>query len=102
MFAHHQGGLLNAAQLARGLGVSGATIAHYLDLLVDLLLVRRLPPLLANVGKRLVRSPKVYVRDSGLLHALLRLVDKEAILGHPAAVPGSAGLGIAKLLGISC
>jgi predicted AAA+ superfamily ATPase len=55
----------------RGIVVIGKTIAHYLDLMVDLLLVRRLPPHLPNAGKRLVRSPKVYVRDSGLLHALL-------------------------------
>ena len=70
MLAHQQGGLLNAAQIARGLGVSGTTVAHYLDLMVDLLLVRRLPPRLAKVGKRMVRSPKVYVRDSGLAHVL--------------------------------
>jgi predicted AAA+ superfamily ATPase len=98
MFAHHQGRLLNAAQLARGLGVSGATIAHYLDLMVDLLLVRRLPPRLPNVGKRLVRSPKVYVRDSGLLHALLGLADKEAVLGHPVAGPSWEGMAIENLL----
>jgi uncharacterized protein len=98
MLAHHQGGLLNAAQLARGLGVSGATIAHYLDLMVDLLLVRRLPPRLPNAGKRLVRSPKVYVRDSGLLHALLGLADKEALLGHPIAGPSWEGMAIENLL----
>jgi len=98
MFAHHQGGLLNAAQLARGLGVSGATIAHYLDLMVDLLLVRRLAPRLPNVGKRMVRSPKVYVRDSGLLHALLGLADKEAVLGHPVAGPSWEGMAIENLL----
>ena len=98
MFAHHQGGLLNAAQLARGLGVSGATVAHYLDLMVDLLLVRRLPPYLANVGKRLVRSPKVFVRDSGLVHALLGLADKEALLGHPVAGPSWEGMAIENLL----
>jgi hypothetical protein len=92
MFAHRQGGLLNAAQLARSLGVSGTTIAHYLDLMVDLLLVRRLPPRLANAGKRLVRSPKVYVRDSGLVHALLGLPDKDAILGHPVAGPSWEGM----------
>lgn len=97
MFAHHQGGLLNAAQLARSLGVSGKTIAHYLDLMVDLLLVRRLPPRLANAGKRLVRSPKVYVRDSGLLHALLGLAGKEAILGHPVAGPSWEGMVIENL-----
>jgi predicted AAA+ superfamily ATPase len=98
MFAHHQGGLLNAAQLARGLGVSGATIAHYLDLMVDLLLVRRLAPRLPNVGKRLVRSPKVYVRDSGLVHALLGLADKEAVLGHPIAGGSWEGMVIENLL----
>jgi predicted AAA+ superfamily ATPase len=83
MLAHNQGGLLNAANIARGLGVSGATVGHYLDLMVDLLLVRRLAPRLGNVGKRLVRSPKIYVRDSGLLHALLGVGDKEGLLGHP-------------------
>ncbi|HSZ71013.1 MAG TPA: ATP-binding protein [Solirubrobacteraceae bacterium] len=98
MLAHHQGGLLNAAQLARGLGVSGTTIAHYLDLMVDLLLVRRLPPLLPNLGKRLVRSPKVYVRDSGLLHALLGLIDKEALLGHPVLGPSWEGMVIENII----
>jgi uncharacterized protein len=98
MFAHHQGGLLNAAQLARGLGVSGTTIAHYLDLMVDLLLVRRLAPRLPNAGKRLVRSPKVYIRDSGLVHALLGLADKEAVLGHPVAGPSWEGMAIENLL----
>jgi predicted AAA+ superfamily ATPase len=98
MFAHHQGGLLNAAQLARGLGVSGTTIAHYLDLMVDLLLVRRLAPRLPNAGKRLVRSPKVYIRDSGLVHALLGLADKEAVLGHPIVGPSWEGMAIENLL----
>lgn len=101
MLAHQQGGLLNAAQLARGLGVSGATVAHYLDLMVDLLLVRRLAPRLANAGKRLVRSPKVYVRDSGLAHALLGLADKEALLGHPVAGPSWEGLAIENLLAVA-
>lgn len=101
MLAHQQGGLLNAAQLARGLGVSGATVGHYLDLMVDLLLVRRLPPRLANAGKRLVRSPKVYVRDSGLVHALLGLADKEAVLGHPVAGGSWEGLAIENLLAVA-
>ena len=101
MLAHRQGGLLNAAQIARGLGVSGVTVSHYLDLMVDLLLVRRLPPRLANVGKRLVRSPKVYVRDSGLVHALLGLVDKEAVLGHPVAGPSWEGMAIENLLAVA-
>ena len=69
--------------VARGLGVDGKTAAAYLGLLVDLLLVRRLPAWHRNVGKRLVKSPKVYVRDSGIAHALLGIRDKEALLGHP-------------------
>jgi predicted AAA+ superfamily ATPase len=99
MLAHSQGGLLNAAHLARGLGVSGATVGHYLDLMVDLLLVRRLPPRLTNAGKRLVRSPKVYVRDSGLVHALLGLTDKETVLGHPVSGATWEGLVIENAIG---
>jgi uncharacterized protein len=83
MLAHNQAQVLNAANLVRGLGVDGKTVAGYLDLLVDLLLVRRLPAWHHNVGKRLVKSPKVYVRDSGIAHALLGIRDKEALLGHP-------------------
>jgi uncharacterized protein len=101
MLAHRQGGLLNAAHLARGLGVSGVTASHYLDLMVDLLLVRRLPPRLASVGKRLVRSPKVYVRDSGLVHALLGLADKEAVLGHPVAGSSWEGMVVESLLAVA-
>ncbi|HET8956427.1 MAG TPA: ATP-binding protein [Solirubrobacterales bacterium] len=101
MLAHSQGGLLNAANIARGLGISGATVGNYLDLLVDLLLVRRLPPRLANAGKRLVRSPKVYVRDSGLLHALLGIADKESLLGHPVVGGSWEGLVIENLIGVA-
>jgi len=83
MLAHNQAQILNAASLARGLAVDGKTVAGYLDLLVDLLLVRRLPAWHKNIGKRLVKSPKVYVRDTGIAHALLGIQDKEALLGHP-------------------
>jgi predicted AAA+ superfamily ATPase len=83
MLAHNQAQVLNAANLASGLGVDGKTVARYLDLLVDLLLVRRLPPWQRNAGKRLVKAPKVYVRDSGIAHALLGIRDKEMLLGHP-------------------
>lgn len=83
MLAHHQGGLLNTAQFARNLGVDVKTASGYFDLLVDLMLVRRLLPWHANLGKRLVKSPKVYVRDSGLVHALLNIPDKETLLAHP-------------------
>ena len=83
MLAHSQAQILNAAGLSRGLAVDGKTVARYLDLLVDLLVVRRLPAWHRNIGKRLVKSPKVYVRDTGLAHALLGIRDKEALLGHP-------------------
>jgi len=83
MLAHSQAQMLNAANLARALGVDGKTIAGYLDLLVALLLVRRLPAWHHNAKKRLVKSPKVYVRDTGIAHALLGIRDKEALLSHP-------------------
>lgn len=99
MLAHEQGATLNAARLARGLGVDGKTVGRYLDLLVDLLLVRRLQPFHANVGKRLVKSPKVYVRDSGIVHTLLGLDGREAVLGHPVAGGSWEGFVIESLLG---
>lgn len=98
MLAHQQGSLLNAAALARALAVDGKTIANYLDLLVDLLLVRRLQPWHDNVKKRLVKSPKVYVRDSGLVHALLGIEDQEVLLGHPVAGGSWEGLAIESLI----
>jgi predicted AAA+ superfamily ATPase len=82
MLAHHQGGLLNVAQLARNLGVDVKTAQSYIGLLCDLLLLRRLPPWHTNAGKRLVKAPKVYVRDSGLLHALLGIGSGEQLLSH--------------------
>jgi len=82
MLAHHQGGLLNVAQLARNLGVDAKTAASYIDLLCDLLLVRRLQTWHTNTGKRLVKAPKVYVRDSGVLHALLGIGHREQLLSH--------------------
>lgn len=98
MLAHHQGGLLNAAALARGLGVDGKTIAAYLDLLVDLLLVRRLAPWHSNAGKRLVKSPKIYVRDSGLVHALLAIGDANQLAGHPVVGASWEGFVIESLI----
>lgn len=83
MLAHAQGGLWNGAKIAAGIGVSGQTAGRYLDFFVDMLLVRRLAPWVSNAGKRLVRSPKVYVRDSGVAHALLGITDREALFGHP-------------------
>ena len=98
MLSHRQSGLLNAAELARSLGVDGKTVASYLDLLVDLLLVRRLEPWHANVGKRLVKSPKIYVRDSGLAHALLGLGSTEQLLGHPIVGSSWEGFVIETLI----
>ena len=98
MLAHNQGQMLNAAQLASGLGVSGHTVARYLDIMVDLLLVRRLQPWTTNAGKRLVRTPKVYVRDAGLLHALLGIRNQEELLGHPVVGSSWEGLLIENIL----
>jgi predicted AAA+ superfamily ATPase len=83
MLAHGQGALLNAARLAASLMTSAQTVDRYLDLMVDLLLVRRLRPFHAHVGKRLVKSPKVYIRDSGIVHALLGIADYAALAGNP-------------------
>lgn len=83
MLAHNQGSVLNQARIASALGVANPTIDRYIDLLVDLQLVRRLRPWGGNLGKRLVKSPKVYVRDSGILHGLLELQTLNDLLGHP-------------------
>ena len=83
MLAHQQGTMLNASTLGRALEISTQSVNRYIDLLTDLLLVRRLLPLRANVGKRLAKSPKVYVRDSGLLHALLGITSLDQLAGHP-------------------
>ena len=83
MLAHTQGELLNASKLASSLGVESVTVSRYLDLMVDLLLVRRLESWHGNVKKRLVKSPKTYVRDSGIVHTLLQIPDYEALLGYP-------------------
>ena len=83
MLAHAQGELLNSSKLASSLGVESVTVSRYLDMMVDLLLVRKLVPWHGNVKKRLVKSPRTYVRDSGVVHALLQIPNYEALLGHP-------------------
>ena len=98
MLAHLQGELLNLSALARNLGLDGRTVARYLDLLSDLYLLRRLPPLEANLGKRLIKSPKLYLRDSGLVHALLGLADLEALLAHPVVGASYEGFALENLL----
>ena len=98
MLAHQQAAPFNASQLARSLGVDSKTVSRYLDLLVDLLLVRRLPVWRANVGKRLVKRPKAYVRDSGLVHALLGIREMDALLSHPVVGASWEGFVIEQLL----
>jgi uncharacterized protein len=84
MTAHLHGQLFNASSIAASLGgLSHTTVARYLDSLVDTMMLRRLEPHFVNIGKRLVKSPKVYVRDSGLLHALLNIPDVDTLIGHP-------------------
>ena len=98
MLAHHQGQLLNQSQLAAALAISGSTVARYIDVLCDLMLVRRLQPWVGNVGKRLARAPKVYVRDCGVLHSLLGLPSTEAVLAHPVAGSSWEGHVIEQLI----
>src|SRR5665647_1226638 len=92
MTAHLHGALFNASNLAASLGgISHTTVARYLDSLVDTMMLRRLEPHFVNIGKRLVKAPKVYVRDSGLLHALLNVPDVNSLIGHPMAGPSWEG-----------
>ena len=99
MLAHNQGQAFNAAQLARSLGVKGVTVGRYLDLMVDLLLVRRLPSWSSNVGKRLVKAPKTYLRDSGVCHALLGIASYDSLLGHPVVGGSWEGFVLESILG---
>jgi predicted AAA+ superfamily ATPase len=101
MLAHRQGAPLNMAELARNVGVDAKTVAHYVDLLVDLLLARRLPAWHANVGKRLVKSPRLFLRDSGLVHALLSIENLEDLLAHPVIGASWEGFVVENLLAIA-
>ena len=100
MLAHGQGTMLNASMLARALEVSAQSVTRYLGILSDLLLVRRLPPFHANVGKRLVKAPKIYVRDSGLVHTLLGIASLEQLAGHPVVGESWKGYVIETLLSV--
>ncbi len=101
MLAHLHGQMLNLPALARNLGVDGRTVSRYLDLLADVYLLRRLPPLEANVGKRLVKSPKIYLRDSGLVHALLGIPDLETLLSHPVVGESWEGFVLENLVRVA-
>lgn len=98
MVAHYHGQLWNAAEPARALGVSPSTTHRYLDLLTDALVLRQLQPWHANLGKRQVKSPKIYVRDSGLLHQLLGLTSEKALMSHPKLGASWEGFVIEQVL----
>jgi hypothetical protein len=100
MLAHVQGTNLNASKLAAALEVSSPTVGRYINLLVDLLLVRKLPPYTANIKKRLVKSPRIYVRDSGINHALLTIGTFNDLLGHPVAGKSWEGFVIENILSV--
>jgi len=98
MLSHLQGRVWNASQLASGIGVSPPTARHYLDILQDTFMVRQLQPYFRNIKKRIIKSPKIYLRDSGLLHALLHIDSRETLLGHPVAGPSWEGWVIEQLV----
>lgn len=98
MLAHYHGQLWNASTLAGSLGITAPSVRHYLDILESTFMLRVLQPYSANLGKRLVKSPKVYLRDSGVLHALLNLPDHEALQGHPALGASWEGWVIEQIL----
>ncbi len=98
MLAHNQGSLLNLSHLAGSLGIDAKTVSRYIDLLTDLLLTRRLEPWSGNVGKRLVKSPKIFIRDSGLAHSLLRIATRDQLLAHPVAGHSWEGFAIESIL----
>lgn len=98
MLAHQHGGLLNASALGGSLGVSHHTLLRHVDVLESILLLRRLPPYFRNVGKRLTKAPKVYLRDSGLLHHLLNISTAEELANHPSRGASWEGFVIEDLL----
>ena len=100
MLAHAQGTNLNASRLAASLDISSVTIARYIDLLVDLLLVRKLLPYTGNIKKRLIKSPRVYVRDSGITHALLNIGTFNDLLGNPVVGKSWEGFVIENILSV--
>ncbi len=98
MVAHNHGKLWNASQIASSLGVTAPTVKHYLDILTDTFLVRQLAPFFVNVKKRLVKSPKIYLRDSGILHTLLNIKSTDDLLSHPGVGSSWEGFVIEQIL----
>jgi len=99
MISHYHGGLLNASELGRSLGISYHTVNDYLDIIEGHYLIRRLPPYYANIGKRLVKSPKIYIRDTGLLHYLLGVSTERNLLESPKRGSSWEGLMIEQIIG---
>jgi hypothetical protein len=99
MLAHCQGQAFNASAFGRSLGLRSVTISRYLDFMVDLLLVRRLQPWTSNLGKRLIRAPKTYLRDSGICHALLGIGSLNELLGHPVVGGSWEGFVVETIIG---
>jgi len=98
MLAHYHGQTWNSSELARSMGVSDKTVRAWLDILTGTFMVRQLPPWFENIGKRQVKAPKVYLRDSGLLHSLLNLPDRHALLGHPRVGASWEGFALEQTL----
>jgi predicted AAA+ superfamily ATPase len=98
MLSHAHGQIWNASDLARSMGLSDKTVRSYLDILTGTYMVRQLQPWFENVGKRQVKSPKIYLRDSGLLHALLGLPDRHSLLGHPRLGASWEGFAVEQIL----
>lgn len=100
MIAHYHGQTWSGAEFARSLGTSEPTARRYLDILAGAFMVRVLPPWFENLGKRQVKAPKIYVRDSGLLHALLNLKDRDELLGHPKLGASWEGFALEQLIAL--
>lgn len=98
MVAHYHGQIWNAADFARSLGTAEATARRYLDILASTFMVRQLPPWFENLGKRQVKAPKIYIRDTGLLHALLNLDSFAALEGHPKLGASWEGFALEQVL----
>ena len=98
MTAHYSGGIWNSSEIGRSLGEAHTTVKRHLEALSGALVVRVLQPWYANVGKRLVKSPKVYIRDSGLLHTLLGIGEREQLEGHPVVGGSWEGFVIEQML----
>jgi hypothetical protein len=98
MVAHYHGQIWNASELARALSANESTVRHYLDIMTGVFMLRQLPPWFENIGKRQVKAPKVYVRDTGLLHTLLGITNRRALEHHPKVGASWEGYAVEEIL----